>query len=47
MDTDEAQMKIQSRNVGHADTDEAEVHGSINPHDTDEALPSGSDEGRF
>ena len=38
MDTDEAQMKIQSRNVGHVDT------GSINPYDTDEALPSGSDD---
>ena len=43
MDTDDAQMKIPSRNVGHVNTDETEEHGS-NPCDTDEALPSGSDD---
>ena len=41
MDTDEAQMETQSRNVGSVDTDEAEEHGIIN---TVEALPSGSDD---
>ena len=28
VDADEPQMKIQSRNVGHVNIDEAEVHGS-------------------
>ena len=44
MDTDEAQVKSQGRNLGKVDTDEAEVHGSINPHDTDQAEASGSDD---
>ena len=42
MDIDEAQMETQGSNQG--DTEEAEVHGSINPHDTDKAETSGSDD---